>query len=66
MIIDKITVGFVVQKYDTESGKYIEQDFIAEDDVTYENEFGERILADESPVKFSDIPYLPFDMVQPE
>lgn len=59
MIIDKVTVGFVVQKYDTETDKFISQDFIAGDEVSYEDEMGE-------PVEVGDFPYLPFDMVQPE
>lgn len=55
----KITVGFVVQTYNDE-GNCISQEFIAGDDVTYENSQGEPI--DSSEV---DDKYQPFDMVQP-
>lgn len=59
MIINKITVGFVIQSYDTETKEWIGQDFIASDEVIYETEEGEP--TDE---RIED--YLPFDMVQPE
>jgi len=59
MIIDKITVGFVVQRYDTEEDKFVSQEFIAGDEVSYEDELGVAVEVD-------DFPYLPFDMVQPE
>lgn len=52
----KITVGFVIQTFD-ESSKCIEQEFIAGDQVDYED-------ADGNPIKeWSE--YQPFDMVQP-
>jgi len=57
MIKSKVTVGFVVQKFDTEKGEFIEQEFIAGDIVSWENEEGE-ITDDEDR-------YLPFDMKQP-
>jgi len=54
----KITAGFVDQEYD-EYGQPIAQEFVAGDDVSYENQFGEPIgmPADET--------YQPFNMVQP-
>ena len=58
MIVKKITVGFVVQSYDTNAKKFIEQNFTAGDQVDYEDEFGEPVES------FSE--YLAFDMVQPE
>ena len=62
MIINKITNGFVVQKWDSEKNKWIAQEFIAGDGVDYEDEKGWPtsllFLGDEEP-------YLPFDMVQP-
>lgn len=63
MIIKKITVGFVIQKYDTETKKWVGQEFIAGDDCDYEDE-------DENQVDPYDIwtgprSYLPFDMSQP-
>jgi hypothetical protein len=74
MIINKITTGFVVQVFDTDKGQYILQEFIAGDQVDYE----ERVLGHEgNPLGAKEMakfnfgpeaekePYLPFDMVQP-
>lgn len=41
--IRKITTGFVTQRWDLETGKFLGQDFTASDDVAYENEHGEVI-----------------------
>ena len=57
MIVNKTTTGFVVQKFDTETRQFISQEFIAADEVDFENEDGE-------PVDSFD-EYLPFDMKQP-
>jgi len=72
MIIKKITIGFVVQTFDTEKEFLLSQEFIAGDEVTYEDEKGE-------PLSYYDIkwwrsgedcgrvePYCPFTMVQPD
>lgn len=56
-IIRKITYGFVDQKFDTETGKFISQEFTAGDQVEFENLHGDA--ADEFPE------YLEFEMVQP-
>lgn len=67
MILCKVTVGTVVQKFDTDLQKFVSQEFIASDEVSYETEdeqeinysdFMDRIIGDE--------PYLPFEMKQPE
>jgi hypothetical protein len=58
MIVKKITVGFVVQTYDTNTRKYTGQEFIAGDQVDYETETGDPIE------RISE--YLAFDMVQPQ
>lgn len=59
MSYQKVTVGYVVQKYD-DLGNPVSQWFVAGDDVSYEDEVGEPI----------DVPsneqYLPFNMEQPE
>jgi hypothetical protein len=61
MIINKITVGFVIQKFDDETGKFISQEFIAGDEVTYEDaEYGEEVNS-----KKAEKAYFPFDMIQP-
>ncbi len=54
----KVTIGFVVQTFD-DNGEPTEQEFIAGDEVTYENGEGEIINTPENEI------YLPFDMVQP-
>lgn len=68
--LHKITTGFVTQVFDTETGKYVSQNFTAGTDVDYEDPFG-NIL---NPVGMEQYnfgpyaasePYLPFDMVQP-
>ena len=61
MIINKTTVGFVIQTFDTESGKCISQDFVAGDEVSYETESGKHL--DDG--YFLDL-YQPYDMVNPE
>jgi len=62
MIVKKITVGFVIQSYDTEVKKFVEQNFTAGDQVDWEDEFGEPIEHPEDAVTG----YLAFDMVQPQ
>lgn len=58
MIIQKITYGFVVQNYDTETEKFIDQSFVADDGETWEDEDCEEI---EDPPDA----YLNFEMIQP-
>jgi hypothetical protein len=60
MRIQKITPGFVVQTYDTKTGRCIEQSFIAGDDVAYEDQNGDAVDWRED----GDA-YQPLDMVQP-
>jgi hypothetical protein len=55
----KITVGFVIQNYDGD--KCVSQEFVAGDQVDYEDESGETIDIDTTNEQ-----YQPFDMVQPE
>lgn len=59
MRVQKVTVGYVVQIYDTELGRYISQEFVAGDEVTTEDMLGNPVDEDEIP------DYLPFDMMQP-
>ena len=58
MLINKITIGFVVQRFDTDSKKCVDQVFIAGDTVDYEDIEGNLI----EPIE--DL-YHPFDMIQP-
>jgi len=41
--IQKITVGFVTQTIDVETGKVISQEFICGDDVSYEDDMGNPV-----------------------
>ena len=72
MLINKITTGFVIQTFDTDTRQYISQNFVAGDQVDYESTDGQTPIEDgfmES-VNFGPYaekePYLPFDMVQPQ
>mgnify|MGYP001565121592 FL=1 len=66
MIINKITVGFVIQCFDTDKQEWIAQTFMAGDEVSYE-------LEDGTPINQQDFEdrvvgknsYLPFEMKQP-
>lgn len=58
MIINKITVGYVVQQFDTEKNEFISQEFVAGDSVDFEKPDG-------TPTDSIDN-YLSFDMVQPK
>jgi hypothetical protein len=66
MIINKITNGFVSQLFDTETGKYTHQDFVA-GNVDYEDQTGNPVDPVECGMQAADgtEPYLPFDMIQP-
>lgn len=55
----KITMGMVIQNFD-DTGKPISQEFVAGDEVVYENKSGEPISAPDNEI------YLPFHMKQPE
>lgn len=41
--LHKITVGYVLQKWDFQTKEYLGAEFIAGDDVSYENELGEFV-----------------------
>lgn len=70
MKIHKITSGFVVQVFDTDTGKYESQTFHAGTQVDYEDSTGNTLDGDEmekynfGPYTEKE-PYLPFIMVQP-
>ena len=63
MIINKITTGFVIQTFNTETKQFVSQEFKAADDVTWEDENGNSVKSpgDDDTAE----PYLNFDMVQP-
>lgn len=66
MLLRKVTVGFVVQTFDTEKQEFVSQEFVAGDQCDYENEDGEPVDRElfASPDGVED--YLPYDMVQPQ
>lgn len=71
MIINKITTGFVIQSYDTDTGRFVGQNFVAGDQVEYELPDGGMVDDAEMAVHnfgpgAEEEPYLPFDMKQPE
>lgn len=74
MLIRKITHGFVIQVFDTETSNWLSQEFVAGDQVEYENantnepcdlEDANYFNKDGDPEALGES-YLPFDMVQPE
>lgn len=64
MIVNKITTGFVIQQFDTELKRFINQEFIAGDECDYEdqdgNPVGPDLLNDENGREI----YLPFEMAE--
>ena len=62
MKINKVTIGFVTQVYDTETGKCDSQEFIAGDEVSYEDQYGENFDIDDSE---TELEYQPYEMIQP-
>ena len=66
MIIKKITIGFVIQTYDTDQQNWTGQEFVAGDDLAYERADGVTL----DPALMVDAitgtePYLPCEMTQP-
>ena len=59
MIIQKITSGLVIQNFDTETNKFVDQNFVSDSESDWEDGAGNIIDAPKND------PYLPFDMVQP-
>lgn len=64
MIVNKITNGYVIQQFDTDTQKFISQEFIAGDDHTYESEDGDFVDPKTMQIDGTE-PYMPFEMLQP-
>ena len=73
MLINKITTGCVVQTFDTETKRYVKQEFVAGGESEYEDGNNasavpptskEMAKFDFGPDAIRE-PYLPFNMVQP-
>ena len=65
MLINKITVGWVTQTFDTEQKKFIRQEFLAGDQIDYEDTQGSAVNSNLLIVEGKEV-YLTFDMVQPD
>ena len=66
MFINKITDGFVIQTFDTETGKFVSQEFIAGNESDYENKETAEAVSSELLIVDGVEVYLPFDMKQPD
>jgi len=66
MLVAKVTIGYVIQVFDTDLGRFISQDFIAGDGCDYENEDGEPLESMSLLDADGKEAYLPFDMVDPD
>ncbi len=62
--VNKVTTGFVIQKFDRRLGEFVSQEFVAGDETDYETLAGEPVESDLFKVRGEEI-YLPFNMVQP-
>ena len=65
MILHKITTGFVVQKFDSETGRCLSQEFVAGDQVEWEDQTGKPIEDGQYGIDLEGF-YLPLKMKQPE
>lgn len=64
--IRKVTVGFVTQVFDINTGTWVSQEFTASDQSDYEYADGSPVPSDKViDLKITTMGYLPFDMVQP-
>ena len=78
MILTKVITGFVTQRYDTETKQFLDQEFIAGDEVTWERgesgcDVGDELDLSNDEDKIlvcgsvnGNEPYLPMTMTQPE
>ena len=61
----KITAGFVIQEFN-DKGDCVRQEFVAGDDVSFEDNNGNPIDWEEDHYEILEKAYHPFDMVQPQ
>lgn len=66
MRINKTTYGFVIQTWDTELNRWIDQQFVAGDQTEYEEAATDRTLDPADIWRNGPEPYLPFHMKQPD
>ena len=71
-VIKKITIGFVVQEFDTEKRRFFCQEFVASEDHTWEDQMGNPLTRNNEDLALIygkggvDEPYLNMEMVQPK
>jgi hypothetical protein len=65
MIVRKITQGFVVQEFNAETGRCLSQEFVAGDQVEWENRAGESISDGDFGIDLEGL-YFPLEMRQSE
>jgi hypothetical protein len=65
MILNKTTTGFIVQKFDSESGRCISQEFVAGDQVVWEDQRGNSIEDGQYGIDLEGF-YYPAELKQPE
>jgi hypothetical protein len=65
MLVNKVTVGFVIQVFDTEKRRFVSQEFVAGKDCQYEDKDGVPVCSEAMEVDGKEAS-LPFDMVQPK
>jgi hypothetical protein len=65
MILNKTTTGFVVQKFDSETGRCLSQEFVAGDQVEWEDQAGNTVEDGQYGIDFEGL-YFPLEMKQPE
>jgi hypothetical protein len=65
MIVRKITSGFVVQEFDSETGRCLSQEFIAGDQVECEDRQGNSLSDGDFGIDMEGL-YYPLEMKQPE
>lgn len=65
MILNKTTSGFVVQKFESETGGCLSQEFVASDQVEWQDQKGDPIEDGQHGLDLEGF-YFPLDMKQPE
>lgn len=65
MILNKTTTGFVVQKFDSDTGRCVSQEFVTSDQVEWEDQKGDRIEDGQYGIDLEGL-YYPMDLKQPE
>lgn len=65
MIVRKITTGFVVQQFDADTGRCVSQEFVAGEQVEWEDRQGNAISDGDFGIDVEGL-YHPLEMKQPE